>query len=72
MLSNPIVEELVLAALTAELAMEQCTLDMETSVMATPNGVFFGFGTIRICPPLKVAKRFRAFVTWLPIGKAGR
>lgn len=68
MIANPIVEELVLAAPTAELAMERFCLDEEKGtllVVGCPRGC--SFGVIRICPPLKkVARRFRAFVTWLP------
>lgn len=67
MLANPIVEELILAAPTAELAMEMFALDIQNNVFDIPIAwcwTTHSLGTIRICPPLKVAKRFRTFVTW--------
>jgi hypothetical protein len=72
-LANPVVEELILAGPTAELAMEQFVLENEDlSVPTPPDGAIYGFGCIRVCPPLRVAKRFRAFVTWVPTGKVDR
>lgn len=68
MLVNPIVEELIVAAPTAELAMERFVLEEENATLVVagwPND--WVFGCIRICPPLKVARRFRAFVTWVPV-----
>lgn len=58
MLADPIVEELILAAPTRELAMEMCALDCAIEMGMTLAG--YTFGTIRICPPLRVKKRFRA------------
>ena len=67
MLAEPIVEELILAGPTAELAMERHALDNENVVMGVPGYVpVYTFSSIRIAPPLKVPERFRAFVTWLP------
>lgn len=64
MLAKPIVQELTLAASSAELAMDRYILK---DAWKCPTS--YKFGTIRICPPLKVAKRFRAFVTWVPTTK---
>lgn len=64
MLADPIVEELILAAPTAELAMKQYALGKEGETMTVPNRpnellyrTVYEYGCIRICPPLKVANR---------------
>jgi hypothetical protein len=77
-IANPIVEQLILAGPTREVAMEMFTLEVEDEEQQdvyrhVRGGTPYEFGTIRVGPERPfAANRFRAYVTWMPTGKAGR
>lgn len=68
MLANPIVEELILAGDTSNVARVMFEIDANGETVLF-EGVPYSFGRILMYPPLKAAQRFRAFVTWLPTGE---
>ena len=71
MIPTPIVEELILAGRTPGGARTMFEVDYKRKKVRFGSPPLYMFGTIRICPPLRVPRRFRAFVTWLPTGYNG-